>query len=229
MSEISFLGVGLYSIPEASRLAHIHVQRVRRWVKGYTYFVGEDRRASPPVWPRQLPDVDGQVVLTFRDLMEVRFVDAFRNRGVSWKSIRAAAEKARIVFDTPHPFSHKRFKTDGKTIFAEIESISGELALLDLVKDQYAFQRVVEPFLLGVEFGAGDHPRLWRPKEGKNLVVIDPARCFGQPIVAKENVPTVVLARAYHVEKDARRVAAWFEVSLRSVEIAVEFERNLAA
>ena len=46
-----------------------------------THGAGEDRASYPPVWQRQLPDIDGTLGLGFLDLMEARFVDAFRKAG----------------------------------------------------------------------------------------------------------------------------------------------------
>jgi hypothetical protein len=42
-------------------------------------------------------------------------------------------------------------------------------------------------------------------------------------------VPTAVLARAFKREHSAEIVAKWYEVEVRSVKDAVEFEQKLAA
>jgi hypothetical protein len=70
-----------YTVPEAVRLSGIPQVRLRRWLRGYTYATGEGRAASPSLWQRQLPHIDGTLGLGFLDLMEVRFVDAFRKAG----------------------------------------------------------------------------------------------------------------------------------------------------
>lgn len=58
--------------------------------------------------------------LGFFDLMEIRFVHAFRQHGVSLQHIRKALEKAHELFDLDYPLSTLRLKTDGRKIFAEI-------------------------------------------------------------------------------------------------------------
>jgi len=68
----------------------------------------------------------------------------------------------------------------------------------------------------------------WFPSTNRRIV-IDPARSFGQPVVEKEGVPTSVLARSYKAEQSLKRVARWYDVDVRSVRAAVEFERRLAA
>src|SRR4051812_24982697 len=107
----SFFGVGIYSIPDAARLTRVPSQRLRRWVKGYSFRKpGGDTSQSPPVVTRQLPLIDGAVALGFLDLIEVRVVDAMLTRGISWKTIRSAHANAARIFQTSHPFATRRFR-----------------------------------------------------------------------------------------------------------------------
>jgi uncharacterized protein (DUF433 family) len=61
------------------------------------------------------------------------------------------------------------------------------------------------------------------------MIVLDPQRAFGQPIVAREGVPTAILAKAYRSEQSFARVARWYEVKERWVRNAVEYEDSLVA
>jgi uncharacterized protein (DUF433 family) len=61
------------------------------------------------------------------------------------------------------------------------------------------------------------------------LVLLDPRRSFGQPIVSRSGVPTVILDRAAKAAGSVREVAAWYEVDRAEVQDAVEFEEKLAA
>ena len=218
----TLLGVGIYTVPEAARITKVRPARIRRWLRGY--------ERSPRVWAPELPEVEGVLALGFRDLIEVRFVDAFRNHGVSWKTLRLAAERAAEILKDTHPFSTRRFKTDGRKIFAELVSETGEELLLDLVKSQYGFRQVLGPYLYeGLEFDDSKGAVRWYPLSGSRRVVIDPAVSFGQPIVHPEAVPTAILAKAVQVEESLERVARWYEVDPRAVQDAVEYEELLAA
>ena len=86
----TFFGLGIYSVPEAARLTGIESRTIRRWVRGYDYRVGEKLLHSPEVINADLPQFEGVFALSFRDLIEVRFVNAFRQYDVSWKTLRAA-------------------------------------------------------------------------------------------------------------------------------------------
>ncbi|MBV9555398.1 MAG: DUF433 domain-containing protein [Alphaproteobacteria bacterium] len=227
--ESSLLGIGLYAVPEASRLTGIPQARLRRWLRGYTYRSGEAVAASAPVWPRQLPDIDGTLGLGFLDLMEARFIDAFRKADVPWRVIRVCAERARELLGIDHPFSSQRFRTDGRTIFAEVAGQSGEAQLLDLAKSQLAFARVIGPSLYaGIEFSDRDMPLRWWPLGRQTAVVIDPARSFGQPIVSTRGIPTAVLADAVAAEGSAAKVARLYHVTPQAVHAALRFEQRTA-
>jgi len=225
----SLLGMGIYSVPEASRLTGVSAQRIRRWLTGYTFKTQKGVHASPPLWQRQIVSEDS-LALSFRDLLEVRFVNAFRQHGVRWKTLRIAAECAAEIIQDTHPFSTKKFKTDGRSIFADIVQDTGEKSLLDLAKSQYEFKQVVEPFLFeGLEFSEpGIQPVRWWPLPHSRRVVIDPERSFGRPIIAPESVPTEVLARAFRAEGSTEAVARWFMVDPKAVDDAVNFEKKLA-
>lgn len=226
----AFIGVGIYTVPESAKLSGVSAGRIRRWLRGYTYEYRGTARASDPVWQRQLPTLDNKLALGFQDLLEVRMVNAFRERGVSWPTLRAAAGSAQKLFGVTHPFSSRRFLTDGRSVFAEITDSLGETSLLDLVRTQYAFAEVLTPLLHGVEFDQYDNALRWWPLGLKRRVVIDPARSFGQPIVSREGVPTGLITQAYEAQgRSFATVARYYDIETRSVRDAVEFEQKLAA
>jgi len=132
--DFSLVGIGLYTMAEASRLTGISGVRLRGWLRGYTHGSGTARMTTEPVWRRQVPEIDGTLGLGFLDLMEARFVDAFRAASVPWRIIRLCAERAREVAGSDHPFSSRRFRTDGRTIFTDFVDRTGEQQLLDLGK-----------------------------------------------------------------------------------------------
>jgi uncharacterized protein (DUF433 family) len=227
--DFSLLGIGLYTVAEASGLTGISQGRLRRWLIGYTHCAEEVRVTSAPLWQRQVPEIDGTLGLGFLDLMEARFVDAFRAASVPWRVIRLCAERAREISGSDHPFSSRRFRTDGRTVFAEVVDQAGERQLLDLAKNQLAFARVIGPSLYaGIEFSVDDVPARWWPMGQQATVVIDPTRSFGQPIVSDGGVPTTVLADAVKAEGTIAKVAVLFQLPQHSVRAALRYEKRLA-
>lgn len=230
LNNFNLVGVGLYTAKEAERLTGVPSRSIQRWLYGYRYHHGEIFREMPPVWNGQIPRIDEQLGLGFQDLMEIRFVHAFREHKIGWPTIRIAAQRACDIFKVDHPFSTRRFKTDGRRIFAEAVDESGETKLLDLVRNQYAFHQVVSPSLyIGLEFSDLDSVLRWFPMWPKRDVVVDPHRSFGRPVVASTGVPTEILAKAYEVEESVDCVAKWFDVPTNTVRAAINFESKIAA
>jgi uncharacterized protein (DUF433 family) len=219
------IGVGFYTADEAARLIKTSARNVRRWLAGYSY--GQDRQIAP-LWKPQLPYFEEGLVIGFRDLIELRFVSAFVNAGVGLKGIRNCLEYARECVGADHPFSTRRFRTDGRTIFLESLMRSDEAELLDLKRRQFTFRTIVERTFKDLDI-EDDAVIRWRPFEGKPSIVIDPTRAFGQPIAALSGVPTAALADAVEAEGSVERVARIFEVTPASIRDAVAFERNLRA
>ena len=163
----------------------------------------------------------------FRDLIELRFVKAFTDAGVGLLAIRNCLAYARDCVRDEHPFSTRRFQTDGRTIFLESMERAGETKLLDLKKRQYVFKQVIERTFKDLDI-EDDTVARWRPFRGKKSIVIDPGRAFGQPIASQFGIPTVALAEAVEAEGSVDDVARIFEVPARIVRNAVHFEESLA-
>lgn len=220
------VGIGTYTAPEAARLLSTPVRNLNRWLRGYTYIGAGVRRRMPPLWTSQHAEVEDHLELGFRDLIELRFVKAFVDAGVGLLAIRNCIEYARDCVEDERPFSTRRFRTDGRTIFLESIERYGDAKILDLKKRQYVFKQVIERTFKDLDIEDGAVAR-WRPFHGKQSIVIDPARSFGQPIAAKFGVPTVALAEAFHAEGSEEDVARFFDVTVKVVRDAVRFEDGL--
>jgi uncharacterized protein (DUF433 family) len=225
MSSFTLLGRGLYSLPEAEWLSGVPRGRIRRWMQGYSYrYKGESRRTTPAI-ASDLPDLGVGLVVAFADLLEVRFLDAFLKYGVGWRAIRIAAQRAKEMLGRHHPFSSRIFKTDGRTIMAELVGEFGDRHLLDLVRDQWQFEQVVAPYLYaGVDYNEMSEPERWWPLGEERHVVIDPAVILGAPVVAGIGVPTRIVANAVKAEGSTDLVARLFDVEVAAVEDALSFE-----
>jgi uncharacterized protein (DUF433 family) len=225
--EPHLLNAGLYTVPEAARLTRISIGKVRRWLKGYDFRSGKSVRHSDAVWQGEIKPIENKLALSFRDLLELRFVDAFIRAGVSWKTMRRAHTRAQEELKTTHPFCSNQVSTDGKNILMRQAEEDGDETLLNLVTQQREFTKIVQKFLKEVEFSGGDI--IWWPLGKDRLIVVDPRRNFGQPTVAKSGVPATTLARSVKANSSVDEVVRWYEVQRNEVRDAVEFEESLAA
>jgi uncharacterized protein (DUF433 family) len=215
----SHVGVGLYSIAEASRILRAPPSSIHRW-------------ASPALGlvPRYF-DSDEKTI-TFLELMELQFVRMFRAEGVSLQTIRKASLAAGKKYDTSYPFCVKRFDTDGKTIFATLVSKESDQEVIeDLKRGQLVFQEILKPFFRKLEYRGSIEPARFWPNEKAGRIVLDPARKFGKPIEAETGIPTRTIYDAVNAGEGHSHaaVAHWFGIPVSAVDAAVNFERSLAA
>jgi uncharacterized protein (DUF433 family) len=237
-AEPDALGRGAYSAVESLRLLNFNrsglpparrVSRntVTRWLRGYSH--GEDNsRYSQPLWKPDYQNEDDQIELSFRDLIELRFVKTFRDLGIGLPTIRDCYRRAVEEVRDDRPFSTQRFRTDGKTIFLEITEKDHDGRLIDLKRRQQVFRTMIEPSLRDLEFDASAVSRWYPLGTRQRSVIVDPSRSFGRPIV-RQGVPTEVLAEAVKIDGSIEAVARFYEVPKADIRSALEFEEQLAA
>lgn len=226
--EKSAVSIGVYSVAEASRLLRVSPRNIRRWLGGYNYSQDDAMRSVDPLWLPDLPKAENHLELSFRDLIELRFVNAFVHAGIGLKTIRNCLEHARECVNSERPFSTGKFRTDGQTIYLESLHLLDEPRVLDLRRSQYVFKRAVEQTFKDLDL-ADDAVTQWRPYRGKASIVLDPHRSFGQPIASIAGVPTAAIADAVQAEGSQARVARLFDLPTSAVRDAVQFQRQLEA
>ncbi len=214
---------GFYTVAEAARLLRIdNKQRIYRWL----------RDGGDAVVKRDYRPIKETQEVSFWDLFEVRFVEAFRARGLSLQFLRKVAIKARDEFRTQHPFAlaGSRYLTDRRRIFHQIASETHETTH-DVLSGQYEMYETIERVLAkGVEFNANTLlAEEWAPYAECPRVIINPRYAYGHPVIGRNKIPTAALYRQYLAERSHERVAAWYGVESNEVEEAVEFEVRLAA
>jgi uncharacterized protein (DUF433 family) len=225
-----FLGKGIYSVSFASRLTGIPSSSIKRWLLGYSRRANGTTQNYPPVLEDDLGLIEGRLFLSFLDLIEVQFLEAFLRHGVRWTTIREAASNARQLLGTSHPFSTKRFSTDGKRILVSSTEGIEDRKLMDLIDSQLEIVEMVEPLLRGtIEFSNYDLASRWWPLGREKQILIDPRYSFGRPVVSESRVPTDVLTATYKATESVEEVAEWYEIDVESVRQAIEYETIIAA
>ena len=108
--------LGLYTLPEAARLASVPPRTLTNWVRGYLYPVGGRMTKARPVI--RLPDRD---TLSFVNLMEALALAGCREAGVPMQRVRKALDFAARTMNDPHVLASERLLTDGKELFWEYQ------------------------------------------------------------------------------------------------------------
>jgi uncharacterized protein (DUF433 family) len=225
------LGVGLYSMSEASRLTGVSPQRVRRWIAGYQFryktVSGSKTGSSRPLIHSTIPRVGNSIALSFLELVEIRIVGAFLERGVSLQTIRRAHRRAGEKLETPHPFACRKFKTDGKRILGEGKEFGG---LLVLSNGSYAFPEILNQYLSEITFDRNTElAREWWPLGRQGGILIDPRVAFGAPVIAGTRIPVETVLDVMRSGETRESACYWFSLSLEQVDAAIEFERGKRA
>ena len=226
------LAKGFYTVPEAARLIRIgSARRIYGWLRGYP------KSNVGPLLNRDYEPIGEDEELSFLDLMEVRFVERFREAGCKVAALRRAADRLRAEVATEHPFAYRPFllvadKADVfvKEVFKKSAEETGDIRLRSLVTNNYAMYEAIKQSLLpGVSFDtASDFVSQWTPiPERFPDVKIDPRIAYGHPTLPN-GIPTSTLNDAWRAEHgNADKVAYWYGVSSNDVRNAVQFENAL--
>ena len=224
-----YTGQGLYTVSEASRISGMSSARIYSWLYGGNV-LGELSRKRSSVLQHELPTIDHLAAISFRDLIQLRFLDFFRNNGLSLQALRRATRQASNLLDSPYPFCSARFKTDGQRLIAEVVETDGRITYIELDRMQHVFKSVVAPFLRSLDYAGDEYVARWWPLGRDTNIVVDPSRNFGKPTLFKEGIPTQIIYNTYVASKKSiGPVIDWFEISEQSAKAAVEYEKGLAA
>lgn len=215
----SILGQGVYTPREAARLVGTTPQQVLRWTRG--------SGPNEPLWNAHYQFLDDDVTdISFLDLIEVRVVTALRRANISLQAIRFAIDFAKDKYGINRPLASQSFKTDGTEIL--MEAMEGGNDLVSLAKrrpGQKVFREIISQSLNDLEYEDETAAR-WRPR-GYSVVVIDPKRSFGEPILDDFGLSTGTIHKEFQQFKDFRYLSSIYEVPQNFLKTCVKFESNL--
>jgi uncharacterized protein (DUF433 family) len=227
MMDYNYIGKGIYTIAQVSRYTGIDARKISRWTRGY---VGREKKGHKSLYSHDFDQIGSSIALSFLDMIEIRFIDAFHKHGVSWKAIRVAAEKAQSILGKDHPFSTRTFYTDRKSILSRIATSEDEAELLNLVNSQYELDEILKPYLIeGLEYSSSDLAQRWHPLGGDRSVMIDPTINFGKPVLTSVNIDTSLIYGLYKKKKTIEEISFWYEIEPALVASAIRFEEKIAA
>jgi uncharacterized protein (DUF433 family) len=167
------------------------------------------------------------VIISFLDLAEFLFINAFVGRGISLQKIRQAAQFSAKYLNTEHPFAVRKIYTDGKSIFAKMGQEGYDTSLIDVIRAQFQLGEIVEPFLFEcIDFNQYDQAEKWWPRGKKEGIVLDPSRNFGQPIIDTYNIRTDILYDLYKTNHSIAEIKEWYKIDTDEIIAAIHFEEG---
>jgi len=198
-----------------------------RWINGY------DRggRHSEPVIR---PETTGSEIATWGEIVESRLLAEYRSAGVPIINLRPVVNRLRRMLETPYPLASARLwlTPEGKDIVAEAQAgLPGGLWLvrtgedllpLDWTPPAKRFQSQVHWDSEGALAPSYMYPARSR------LIVVDPDRGFGEPVLKGRGVPTRVIAELRRAGDSVEMIAELYELTTAQVRAAVAFEKQSA-
>jgi uncharacterized protein (DUF433 family) len=214
----------------ASEVAHIlalPAATVQAWSFGHDYRHGDGTRKR---FARVIEPADARKrLLSFANLCELHLLGVIRrHHRVQLPQVRKAVAFMQRTLDEKRPLLSARFRTNGVDLFVEN---AGEL--LNVSKQgQQALREDFERALARVDYNPqGVAVRLFpfsRPfgdePEERRVIVVDPERSFGRPVVLGAYVRTEVIKDRFDAGDSMAEMAGDFGVSVDDIEEAVRFE-----
>lgn len=227
VGDVEVLDRPVLAAREAARQLRIPASTLLYWLEGA-------RRGQ--VWrpPVLRDEPTGSRDMTWGEMVEARYLRAYRSRAVSMQRLRPFIKMLREEFGVPYPLAHfKPFVDSGRRLLLEAQEEShlpeSMRMVYEVASGQLILDRRVDEYLERVDFadaGVREAVRL-RPVGRESPVVMDPRIASGAATVA--GVRTEVIAELADSEVSAQRIAEDFGLPVDAVKAAVAYEWAHAA
>lgn len=227
MSTVSLLAEPVMAAREAARQLKIPASTLLYWLEGGW----GGQRWYPPVLREE---AIGSTDMTWGEVVEARYLRAYRQRNVSMQRLRPFISLLREEFGVPYPVAHfKPFIGDGRRLLIELQDRARLPRNLRIVYEATTGQTILDPratsYLDRVDFAhTGQREALLiYPAGRESPVVMNPALSSAAATV--RGVRTEVLAELHAAGEPAEIIAEDFGLPLREVKAAVAYEWGTAA
>lgn len=211
------LGSGIYTAGDISRILQIKETKVRRWIKVYW-----DGELGTEYGQQYSWNITGNRAVSFHTMVEFYIMLLFSEVGVAPMAVTRAHQELSKMFNTPFPFARKEvlqnIQVSGKDIYIEI---NGNIQQLNGTR-QLAL-RLIKQFYRNLDFDKDEIATRFWPMGKETAVVVDPARKFGSPVLADNNIYPETLYQHFLAGDPVNYLAHIYEISEKEVEDAIKF------
>ncbi|MBS0657721.1 MAG: hypothetical protein JSR82_05665 [Verrucomicrobia bacterium] len=212
---------GLYTPREAAFYARLHPSVLNRWLYG--------NKSGSRVLHPQLTGT-GEKVVTFLDFVQALAVRAIRQQHrIALDKIRQAIERAEAEFGLNYPLArlHTTYLLDRDIQI--VPQIGGHpVQVTGLARGQMSLRPIVEVHLRDLGWNAEGMAASYRAFAWSDREIrMDPARHFGEPVVANCDYGARALWEAAETEGSIEAAAEAYGVQPADVEIACRYYDHL--
>lgn len=206
----------VYASARAAGLVRLPLSTLRQWALGDGVHEALFKPASR-----------APLVFSFSNLIEAFVLASMRRvHGISMQRVRKALRFVGSELDDPRPLTHARFRMDGMNLFVQHAgrlldvSAQGQAVLLDVLNES----------LDRIDWEGGSAARLYPwVREGElkrqpRLIVVDPRRSGGQPVIAATGIEARVVAARFRAGEPISVLATEYGVDVESIEDAIRCE-----
>lgn len=213
-----------YSLDDACLLTGVPKATLRTWFLGWPAANG---RSPQPAVLRPDQEAYDPLTLSFFNIIETRFLSAYRQLGVPMQRVRLALEyvKAKMP-NVPRPLLAQTFESDGRSLFVEYLDEGGDSSLLDASSaGQGVWPEVVRAYFKSIEFDDGGNPsRFWLDRDRK--LIVDPRLGWGMPAIASTGLRTEIVFERFEAGEDIGVIAEDFSIDAHAVQQALRWEQQ---
>ncbi|MEE9278605.1 MAG: DUF433 domain-containing protein [Myxococcota bacterium] len=212
-----------YPLIEASHLTAVPKATLRTWFVGWH----AANRAPQPAILRPDQAAVEPLTLSFYNVIEARFLAAYRRLGVPMQRVRVALEYVQTRMPTERrPLLTRTFETDGRGLFIEFIHSDGDPRLLEVsAGGQQVWPEIVRAHFKSIEFDDTGHPaRFWL--DPRHKLVVDPRVAWGMPAIAKTGLRTEIVFERFDAGEDVDVIAEDFSLDPHTVQEALRWEQQ---
>jgi uncharacterized protein (DUF433 family) len=214
--------VPLYGSRDASRYLKIAHATLRSWFAGTNR--GQFQRVLTPA-------ATGPIRLSFNNLAEAYVLWSLRTvHEVRLSTIRQAIAEAEQELGISHLLRRRDLKAHAGTLL--IGKFDQYLRLG--ASGQFAMKRMLDAALRRFEWEDPEFPSKLFPVFSNGLelpdkvIVINPRRSFGSPILVSKGISTSVITMRYNARESIKAIAKDYDVSEEEITAAIVYEAEAA-
>lgn len=226
MGSVELLDRRVMTAPEAARQLGIPATTLIRWLEG------EQRGGAwyPPVLREERT---GDADVTWGEMVEARYLRAYRAKSVPLQRLRPFIADMRQKFGVPYPLAHFKPFASGQRLLLEVQDEQHLPEALRMIYEVSTGQLILDPRVVGflervdfAESGAQEAIRI-RPAGKDSPVVIDPMISSGASTV--HGTRTEILAEQASAGVPVDEIAEDFGLPLELVKAALSYEWSAEA
>jgi uncharacterized protein (DUF433 family) len=209
--------VPAYTLREAARLVSVPRSTLRAWVMGRTFPKRGGQGRSPRII---VPAVADGSFLSFTNVVEAHVLSALRKKHeLELDAIRKAVRYVHEQLEVERPLAIEQFKTDGVSLF--VERFGHLINASD--EGQVAMREVLAAYLARIEYDRGRAIRFFplHREAAPRLVVVDPRRAFGRPVITGTSVPVADIRARFDAGDGVDELARDYELAVDCIEEAL--------